>query len=141
MLQIIECGNKYPTALVMSYLPGSHIPVLACAHTDKKISVYIYQNSVKQFKKAHVLQGHDNWVRSLAFATYTGDDEEATGTNHTLRHGDLMLASGSQDKYIRLWKLSPHKEAPKQPKENNNDDNNNNGITDDLLQALQESAL
>ncbi|KAI7853664.1 quinon protein alcohol dehydrogenase-like superfamily [Circinella umbellata] len=99
-------------ALALSYLPESKVPILACAHTDKKITIFIYQHD--KFEKGHVLQGHDNWVRSLAFATYTGTQEnETTATNHTLKQGDLMLASASQDRYIRLWKVSPHTPAPK----------------------------
>ncbi|OAD68764.1 hypothetical protein PHYBLDRAFT_117063 [Phycomyces blakesleeanus NRRL 1555(-)] len=107
-LQVIDCGNKYPLALALAYLPGTTVPILASGNTDKVISIYIYQHGVSCFKRAHTLQGHDNWVRSLAFATYTGTDaninEEAT---HTLRTGNLMLASASQDKYIRLWKIAP----------------------------------
>ena len=87
------------------------------------------------------MQGHDNWVRSLAFATYTGTQQnETTATNHTLKQGDLMLASASQDRYIRLWKVSPHTPSPK-PVASPQEKKNNDEITDDLLQALQESAL
>ncbi|KAI7885696.1 WD40 repeat-like protein [Lichtheimia hyalospora FSU 10163] len=139
MLQVIECGNKYPTTLALSYLPGTKIPILACGHTDKKISIFIQQRG-EQFEKSHVLQGHDNWVRSLAFATYTGSQEDATATNHTLRHGDLMLASGSQDRYIRLWKISPHQASPASPV-TKKEEPSNGELTDDLLQALQENAL
>ncbi|KAI8140023.1 WD40-repeat-containing domain protein [Fennellomyces sp. T-0311] len=136
LVQVIECGNKYPTALALSYLPDSKVPVLACAHTDKKITIYVFQGD--KFEKGHILQGHDNWVRSLAFATYTGSNEDATATNHTLKKGDLMLASGSQDRYIRLWKISPHvvQAVPAKASSQQSD-----GLTDDLLQALQESAL
>ncbi|KAI9497334.1 WD40-repeat-containing domain protein [Zychaea mexicana] len=139
LLQVLDSGNKYPTALALSYLPETTIPILACAHTDKKITIYIYQHD--KFEKGHVLQGHDNWVRSLAFATYTGSQVNATATNHTLREGDLMLASGSQDRYIRLWKVSPHTPAAPAKSAPFKQDQQNDGLTDDLLQALQESAL
>jgi elongator complex protein 2 len=56
----------------------------------------------------HTLTGHDNWVRDLSFATYTSSDDEETTTNNLFQNGDLILASGSQDKYIRLWKISAH---------------------------------
>lgn len=39
------------------------------------------------------MQGHQEWIRSLAF----------TQTDN----GELILASGSQDTKIRLWKISP----------------------------------
>ncbi|ORZ19804.1 WD40-repeat-containing domain protein [Absidia repens] len=94
----------------LSYLPGTTVPIIASGHTDKVINIYIYQQSSKSFEKVYTLQGHDNWVRSLAFATYTGEPaEESDGTKtHTLQTGDLILASGSQDRYIRIWKISPY---------------------------------
>ena len=49
-----------------------------------------------------------------------------------------MLASGSQDRYIRLWKISPHVPQPAPAKAQTQQ---NGGLTDDLLQVLQESAL
>ncbi|KAI7861767.1 WD40-repeat-containing domain protein [Spinellus fusiger] len=88
---------------------NSHVPlpILASGNTDKIISIYVHQNG-SQFEKVHTLQGHDNWIRSLAFATYTGTDAEITeNTVHTLKKGNLVLASASQDKYIRLWKIAP----------------------------------
>ena len=124
---------------MLSYLGMLSVPILACGHTDKKISIFIQQRG-EQFEKSHVLQGHDNWVRSLAFATYTGSQEDATATNHTLRHGDLMLASGSQDRYIRLWKISPHQASPSSPV-TKKEEPSSGELTDDLLQALQENAL
>lgn len=119
-------------------------PVLASAHTDRNISVYTWQND--GFEKAYDLRGHDNWVRSLAFATYTGqEDDRANAVKHTLRPGDLMLASGSQDRYIRLWKISPHqpsqqqqKQQPQQTKQETQG-SGANGLTEDLLQALEDS--
>ncbi|ORE02149.1 WD40 repeat-like protein [Rhizopus microsporus var. microsporus] len=94
----------------LSYLPNSRVPILASGHTDKVITIYVYQSTTNEFKKVHTLQGHDNWVRDLAFATYTGQGNESV--NNSFKKGDLMLASASQDKYIRLWKISPHVPAP-----------------------------
>lgn len=85
----------------------------------------MYQQGSGQFEKAHVFQGHDNWVRSLAFATYTGHAEN----ERSLKPGDLILASGSQDKYIRLWKISPHVTTTTSSQAN------------DLMQALEQTAL
>ncbi|KAI8071807.1 WD40-repeat-containing domain protein [Gongronella butleri] len=101
-----DCGNKYPMALAMACLPGTFTPVLASGHTDKVINIYVYQQDSKTYEKVYALQGHDNWVRSLAFTTYTGASD-LTNKTHTLRTGDLILASASQDKYIRIWKISP----------------------------------
>lgn len=46
----------------------------------------------RQFTKLVALQGHQDWIRSLDFATC--DD------------GSLLLASASQDTKIRLWKIA-----------------------------------
>lgn len=80
----------------------------------------------------HTLQGHDNWVRDLSFATYTSS--ENLTTNNLFKNGDLILASGSQDKYIRLWKISAHVPVI----ENNTDES---GIDSELSKALKETAL
>ncbi|KAI9020993.1 quinon protein alcohol dehydrogenase-like superfamily [Phycomyces nitens] len=118
------------------------VPILASGNTDKVISIYIHQHGSSRFERAHTLQGHDNWVRSLAFATYTGTDanvnEDAT---HTLKTGNLMLASASQDKYIRLWKIAPEekREARTDAKSSANTGQSND--LSDVLEALQETLL
>ncbi|KAI8992458.1 WD40-repeat-containing domain protein [Pilobolus umbonatus] len=131
-LQVINNGNKYPMSLALSYLPDSKVPILASGHTDKLIALYVYQASTNTFEKIHVLQGHDNWVRDLSFATYTGTGDN--NINNSYKEGDLMLASGSQDKYIRLWKISPHKtvETVKSKMDQKSTP------TSDLLNALKE---
>lgn len=80
----------------------------------------------------HTLQGHDNWVRDLSFATYTASDDLTT--NNLFQNGDLVLASGSQDKYIRLWKISSH--VPVTDTKADESD-----IDSELAKALQETAL
>ncbi|KAK4519809.1 uncharacterized protein ATC70_010051 [Mucor velutinosus] len=134
--QVISNGNKYPMSLALSYLPDSKTPVFASGHTDKLISIYIYQTESSQFEKMHTLTGHDNWVRDLSFATYTAS-EENTHANNIFEQGDLILASGSQDKYIRLWKISAHVPSVV---ESVASDSNNNEISE-LSEALKESEL
>jgi elongator complex protein 2 len=113
------------------------VPILVSGHTDKLISVYIYQQSKKEFVKVHTLQGHDNWVRDLAFATYTGS--ENTHANNLFQKGDLMLASGSQDKYIRLWKISLYN--PVNEKKEQEEEVQMENADSDLMDALKQSEL
>jgi elongator complex protein 2 len=54
-----------------------------------------------QFSKRLVIPGHTDWIRAIKSTTFTTQSEEYGFTN-----GDLMIASASQDKYIRIWKLS-----------------------------------
>jgi elongator complex protein 2 len=120
------------------------VPILASGNTDKKISVYIYQPKSATFAKSLALPGHDNWIRSLQFATYTQDtdDSNSKASNHTLRRGDLILASGSQDKYIRLWKVSPEESSALQVSTASEPGTGNDDgaiLTKDMLEALEES--
>jgi elongator complex protein 2 len=89
------------------------------------------------------LPGHDNWIRSLQFATYTEDSEPSgsKASNHTLRRGDLILASGSQDKYIRLWKVTPEESSGQQSSKGAEatGDADGGALTKDMLEALEES--
>lgn len=60
--------------------------LLVCGGTNIKLYVHNLDtgNSIE-------LEGHENWVRSLAFK------KDSTGS--------LILASASQEKYIRLWRF------------------------------------
>lgn len=98
------------------------------------------------------LQGHDNWVRSLDFATFTKDstnddtkqqketDGKNTSHHHTLQDGDLLLASGSQDKYIRIWRISAVADAPEQvsAEEATAQAGSDAALTQDMLKSLEE---
>ncbi|KAJ5362300.1 hypothetical protein N7541_003144 [Penicillium brevicompactum] len=69
--------------------------VLAVAGTMTKVHIYVSENSSKpEFKRRAVLAGHEAWVKSLSFT----QDKQS-------KEGDILLASASQDKYIRLWRL------------------------------------
>jgi elongator complex protein 2 len=61
--------------------------------TDRRIQVYTYTTS---FSHAFNLEGHEDWIRCLALTT--------------CNNGDLMLASGSQDNFVRLWRISAIKD-------------------------------
>ncbi|KAL4944724.1 hypothetical protein BDV06DRAFT_210045 [Aspergillus oleicola] len=90
----------FPLALALAPLPTDtqDRPVaLAIAGTTNKVQIYAADNTIAatQFKTAATLSGHEAWVRSLSF---TMDKQSKTG--------DLLLASASQDKYVRLWRLN-----------------------------------
>ncbi|CAG8684587.1 16146_t:CDS:2, partial [Cetraspora pellucida] len=111
-LQTINLERKYPMALALSYLPESKIPILACGGTDKRILLYVQKDGL--FIPSLKLQGHENWIRSLSFATNTESNSTTTSSasdstiqeQYKLKDGDLLLASASQDKYVRLWRVS-----------------------------------
>jgi elongator complex protein 2 len=99
LLQTITLSPKYfPLNLVLATLDASSM-VLAVAGTRATIQVFVSRNS--QFELSATLTGHEGWIRALAFTRETSDPES-----------DLLLASASQDKYIRLWRVHRGDELP-----------------------------
>lgn len=64
--------------------------------TDNKIHVFVEKEG--QFEKTLELKGHSDWVRSI-------DVTVSTQSTSSFSKGDLLIASASQDKYIRIWKV------------------------------------
>jgi len=65
--------------------------LLALGGVDGHVRVFVRDSQSVEFRQVCDMQGHQNWVRGLSFSA---------------RGQDLLLASASQDKYIRLWKIS-----------------------------------
>ncbi|RKP26433.1 WD40-repeat-containing domain protein [Syncephalis pseudoplumigaleata] len=95
-LQIIPVGARYATALAMARLPGTQVPILVSAGTDFRISLYTLQKDQVGMQQIDALQGHADWIRDLQFVRV---DSTAAP--------ELLLASASQDRYIRLWRVAP----------------------------------
>lgn len=99
----------------MTYLPNSTIPVLASGGADLFIHLFTFDASTSRFNKDLSLQGHADWVRSLSFCTYLPDSSNEATMSVTkameVEKGDVLLASGSQDKYVRIWKLTEYTES------------------------------
>lgn len=68
--------------------------VLAVAGTSSYIQLYVRAGQGAQFELQATLIGHEGWIRSLDFVKVTGESDS-----------DLLLASASQDKYVRLWRF------------------------------------
>lgn len=75
--------------------------ILAFATDDDKVHLH-GENHDKCFDKLESLTGHEDWVRGLDFTT---DD-----------NGDVLLATSSQDSFIRLWRISEKKEETNEVK-------------------------
>lgn len=89
----------YPLCIAISKLPTSDALILAVAGSSKSISIYVGPSAESPLTHAATLTGHENWLRSLCFTTEPGS-------------GDLILASASQDRYIRLWRVHLGEELP-----------------------------
>ncbi|KAJ1963369.1 Elongator subunit elp2 [Dipsacomyces acuminosporus] len=104
-------------AIAITALPAAktgdsaeHALVLATGNTDSCIHLYTRGSEPQsQFTKSIKLTGHEDWVNSLAFLNFNPISAEAISKNSTISHwqpDDVILASGSEDKYIRIWRIS-----------------------------------
>ncbi|KAL2312802.1 Elongator complex subunit Elp2 [Schizosaccharomyces pombe] len=84
------CSEIIPLEFAIVKL--DHGIILTVCGSSKKIMVYGSDSAISSFKLKAVLRGHLDWVRTLSFRKTSG----STAT----------LASGSQDRYIRLWNIS-----------------------------------
>jgi elongator complex protein 2 len=88
----------FPLALDVAKLDDSSL-ILSVAGTKSFVQIYV--SEAGQFTLAATLTGHDGWIRSLSFIRETPDQQS-----------DLILASASQDKYIRLWRVHQGGDLP-----------------------------
>ncbi|ORX33777.1 elongator protein [Kockovaella imperatae] len=100
-VQKLDIKGKLPLDFEMALLPGCQSVVLAIGCTDKRIQLWLHNDS--EFELATMLEGHENWIRALSFTTAPGIRSQSV---ESAAVEDLMLASGSQDHYIRLWRIS-----------------------------------
>lgn len=97
--QTIEFKLELCLAVRLCELPPANGALLAVGAGDK-VQLYAMPTNGGQFERLQTLCGHEDWVRGLDF----------------VRSGnDLLLASSSQDTFIRLWKSSSVAEAEKSP--------------------------
>ncbi|KAL6702437.1 Elongator subunit elp2 [Coniothyrium glycines] len=97
--QTIQLSPRYfPLNLALAKLDDTSV-ALAVAGTRSTIQIFVSREG--QFHLKSTLTGHEGWIRALSF---TRETEDTTS--------DLLLASASQDKYIRLWRLHQGNELP-----------------------------
>lgn len=82
--------NFFPTTVCLEKINGNYLLVVGGTSSD--LYVYSFAASGADFLQRAVLSGHEDWIKCLAFVV------ERDGL-------DYILASGSQDRYIRLWRL------------------------------------
>ena len=105
LLQVI-CPRPsfFPLSIVLLDISLHGDVFLAASGTRSTVEVYLCKHS-EIFEHQASLPGHEGWVRSLAI-TWEGDPFES----------DILLASASQDKYVRLWRLSRLRSETNGPK-------------------------
>ncbi|KAK5855175.1 hypothetical protein PBY51_005306 [Eleginops maclovinus] len=87
-LHTLSFGNSFMMDVSLALLPDSRVPILACGGDNSQVHLFVQSNG--ELKKAMSLQGHEDWVRAVAWASL-GEE--------------LLLASCSQDCLIRVWRL------------------------------------
>ncbi|KAK2739028.1 hypothetical protein FQN57_006710 [Myotisia sp. PD_48] len=84
--------------------------VLAVGGTSNKVQVFSAQRyDDLKFELSATLSGHENWIRSLSF---TPASANIGSIDVSAKASDFLLASASQDKYIRLWRVSAGERLP-----------------------------
>jgi elongator complex protein 2 len=99
-IQTIKTTRNYmPLAVALTALDddGKGI-MLAVAGTTSAVQIFTASAEgspgALEFTLRATLPGHENWIRSLDFTK-----------EKTEQGADILLASASQDKYIRLWRI------------------------------------
>ncbi|CAI4210392.1 unnamed protein product [Parascedosporium putredinis] len=108
-LQTIDTSRDsryFPLSLALTTLGDDpNTLILASAGTRKTIHIFAASTlggEAPEFQAQATLSGHEDWIRSLDFTLETNQGAP----------GDLLLASASQDKYIRLWRLHQGTQLP-----------------------------
>lgn len=73
--------------------------IISIGNTSRNTYIYVGSPS-SSFKVAAKLEGQGDWVRSLAFSPIQ-------------KNGSILLASGCQDRYIRIWSITPGVDSEK----------------------------
>ena len=94
-IQTLQLSPKFfPLTLALHSFGSSRDLMLAVAGTKSFVQIFL-ASGTGHFSLQATLTGHDGWIRSLAFTPYLAHSTE-----------DVILASASQDKYIRLWRIT-----------------------------------
>ena len=82
-----------PLALAFASLGSGRTGLFAVAGTKGSVQIWTEKTS-SNFQLQITLVGHESWIRSLAISKESDQPDSS-----------LFLASASQDKYIRLWRI------------------------------------
>ncbi|KAK8917761.1 Elongator complex protein 2 [Metarhizium anisopliae] len=103
LLQSIKTTPKFfPLTVSLGIIDGD-VLILAAAGTRETVQILTADLNTPSidFSVQATLSGHEGWVRSLSFTKETNE-----------AGSDLLLASASQDKYIRIWRIHQGQELP-----------------------------
>jgi len=130
-LQTIQLGSQIALDAALAFLPNQSTNlILALAGTDSKVAIYSLALPSLSFSLSVRLPGHTDWVRCLDFTT----DPKLPS--------NLLLVSGSQDNFIRIWRCDQQEQLTNLPPSGSvvNDPTTEDPFQtlDELTQALKE---
>ena len=100
--QISLTPRYFPLAISLHPLDQGPSSILVVGGTKTSIQVFISESEEhSDFTLKATLTGHEGWVRSIDI---TWEDQPGKS--------DLLIASASQDKYIRLWRVHQGTDLP-----------------------------
>lgn len=89
-------SNFYPLCLAIQDIDNDGNYLLSIGGTTTTLFVYTFKlgedGTIMDLAKAAELAGHEDWIKCLQFVT-------------EVEHKNYILASGAQDRYVRLWRL------------------------------------
>uniref|UniRef100_A0A1A9WBK9 Elongator complex protein 2 n=1 Tax=Glossina brevipalpis TaxID=37001 RepID=A0A1A9WBK9_9MUSC len=105
-IQTLSLNSGFCFTLKLTWLSKADQVLLAFSTDNGSIDLWVNSANMKRnFQPVHKLMGHEDWVRGLDFVEV--EDE-------------LLVASCSQDNFIRLWRLSPRSEEQVLSNKSNN---------------------
>ncbi|GAA5872808.1 hypothetical protein JCM8547_005709 [Rhodosporidiobolus lusitaniae] len=144
LTQKVDLKDKIPLQIALVYLPSSSSLVLAIGGTETRIQLYTSPSATQpNFRRSLTLEGHSDWVRALSFITPVSSStppaaESSSPTpDYDISPGEVLLASGSQDNYIRLWRFSRVESSPSTSATPSSSEPATSGL--DALDALDEA--
>ena len=100
--------NEPAETSALSFLPGKKTPILALGGVGgsgncrgSHILLFLQKNN--KFEHLQTLKGHQDWIRCLSFVSIS--PQIPSTVSHSASEEYILLASSSQDKFIRLWKI------------------------------------
>lgn len=85
----------YPLTLSLQLMQKPNMYFLIVGGTSKKIHVFFFKlndkKEIEEFEQTHILEGHENWVKCSLIIQKN--------------ESSFLIATGSLDKYVRIWKL------------------------------------
>jgi elongator complex protein 2 len=91
IIEFQKISKEFVISVKVGNLPGTQVTFIITGGTDNNLNVFLLSENSDCFVWKMVLKGHKDWIKSI-------DVKEV--------EQDLMMASASQDGFIRLWKIS-----------------------------------